>query len=1661
MKPKLLSLILATAFLLSVGYFGCGGDDEKPSSRKPTNQNPSDETEEEAKLLPIEIDEAGISAVISGKEVKLSIPLFTKTKSKVSGELKLRLDPILQTGEKGKESSIDFTIEGGAKTITATAEIDKTTLAPGETANYIINLDAVVKNYKPKSYKRSLFDAVKISEAVLLSTDTFIAGGKSYLRAMVRDPKTGNPVKGAKVTAKINIPTVEIYGIGITDDFGVAPVLIEISESIGSQSAVMAMTVENGDESQYVEKPVQILRNQRVLLTTDKPLYQPGQTMHLRALALRYPNLAPEAEKECLFEVMDAKGNKVFKKRINTNKYGIASTTFKLAREVNMGAFSIKATVGDTVSEKTVTVEKYKLPKFKVELTADKAFYKPGDVVALNIKAYYFFGKALANASYTITAQQYDTSLSTFSQLDGKLDKDGLATVKVELPKKFYGDPFHQGNAFVLFNLTVLDTANQKVEASKQFPVVESAILPFMFCENDYVANGIPNRFFILASDPNGQPVEADVSLKISGKEDIELKTDKFGVAIVEITPTENETALNVNVVAQTAAGESAERNFEFSATGAGTPAIRVRTDKAFYSVGETLQAEFFASGGRTGRVFLDIIKNAQTILTMGLDLDGGRASALVDITPDMSGTLQLFAYYITELGDLIRDTALIQISDANDLNISVKADKEIYLPAEDATINFEITDAEKSPVAAALGIQIVDEAVYALMENKPGLEKIFFQLEKEILEPRYQIKGFSQEELLDDDPASEERRERAAEVLMAAAGGEVNYGINENTYHAAQEIAKNKIVERVQKDFDEIAANIQLIWEQGQITEKNFEKWFSEHANDYLDPFGNAYTLSVVCRYEGSSCKYEYDNNFDGKISEDEVYVDIWDYEMTLYCLGADELKDTKDDIALNKDLWAVAKGNEPAFGNDDDEAVDDGDWADAGGERDDDDDALPPGENGEPSGGGGGGEEKPRVRKYFPETLYVNPSLITDESGRAQIKVKMADSITAWRMTTMASSLKGQLGSTATAITVFQDFFVDIDFPVALTQDDEVSVPVIVYNYLAEPQNVNLIVEEADWFTLLDASSKMIPLEPNQVTSVYFRVRVDKVGFHSFTVYGMGSKQSDAVARSVEVIPNGTPIYTTFSGTLKDEVEHTVSFPPDAIEGANKLQIKVYPGLLSQVVEGLDSMLQMPSGCFEQTSSSTYPNVLVLDYLRQTGTLSPEIEVKALDYIAQGYQRLLTFEVDGGGFEWFGNQPAHIILTAFGIMEFNDMSKVYEVDPAVIERTQTWLANKQQGDGSFHPQSGGYFDGAINSYTDSVLRNSAYVTWALVESGYKGYQTNAAIAYLENHYKEAKDNYTLAVIANAFVSYNPNHTVAKAVLDELNERKIVDGDKIYWDQDAATESYSYGASAGLETTAMIAYAMIRSGAYFETAQGVLNYLAASKDQFGNWSNTQATIYALRSFIASLKNQSQPANATVKVFHNESLIQTYDITDDTSDVFRQIDLAASELQAENNLKLTISGEGTFMYQIVGTHFIPWQAVEEPTGDALAITVDYDKTNLAVDDEVEVTVTVTNNIPDSKPGMILVDLGIPPGFDVVSSDLDKVIEENPVVTKYELTGRQILVYIAQVNFGEPVVFSYHLTARFPVNAQTPSSKVYAYYTPEDSSTAEPEIIVVE
>ncbi len=490
------------------------------------------------------------------------------------------------------------------------------------------------------------------------------------------------------------------------------------------------------------------------------------------------------------------------------------------------------------------------------------------------------------------------------------------------------------------------------------------------------------------------------------------------------------------------------------------------------------------------------------------------------------------------------------------------------------------------------------------------------------------------------------------------------------------------------------------------------------------------------------------------------------------------------------------------------------------------------------------------PRVRREFPETLFWQPEIITDDRGEATLEVDLADSITTWRVAASAVSAGGELGSTEAGLVVFQDFFCDLDLPASLTRHDRIEVPVAVHNWLDEPQTVQVELASAPWFRLEGSSTRTIELGPREVTSVRFAIEALEPGVHVLSVSARGARVADALERQVRVEPDGRRVETVANGTLRGAAGHDLSFPADAVPGGNDLYLKVYAGGFDQVVEGLDGILRMPYGCFEQTTSVTYPNVLVLDYLRRTGRIAPEIELNAAALVNQGYQRLLTFECEEHGFEWFGRSPANVVLTAYGLMEFVDMARVHDVDPDLIERTRAWLLGQQTGSGEWVRDGRHVAAGAVHARPGEDLRTTAYVAWALARSGATGRGVSWALDRVAAEAVGEADPYTLALCANALAAAGRSDQ-AEHLVARLEASKIEEGG-VHWTSETAGVTCSLGRSLDIECTALAIQAYLATGWGTATAHRALEWLAGTRDAWGTFHSTQATIQSLRALLAA-----------------------------------------------------------------------------------------------------------------------------------------------------------------------------------------------------------------
>lgn len=1606
----------------------------------------------------------------------------------------------------------------------------------------------------------------------------------------------------------------------------------------------------HGEEK--LERQVQIRSDGKILLVSDKPVYQPGQLIHLRTLALRSFDMKPLEGKEMLLEIEDSKGNKVFKRTLKTSDFGVASVDFQLADEVNMGNYTIRAAIPFTPNssppvgrggamaqaEKTVQVKRYVLPRFKVEVKADKTFYLPKEKIAVDLQSDYFFGKPVANSQVEVSASTFDVAFKEFAKWKGTTDANGHAKFDIQLPDYFVGQPLQAGNAIVKLEVTVLDNAEHKEKVTKSYAVSEQPIQVSVMPEGGKLAAGLENRLFVAALYPDGSPAP-NTEIKVwhqrqpnanqpwrggrfgrgmpimpqlppqpvaqpakDAKEEklpdplAVLKTNAAGLAEIKITPAHTEFRVggwgsehielvggdqerwgphmvyDLRIDAKDPRGNQSRSTFTLSTHPHGE-SVLLRLDKAIYQAGERINIDIRSSAGLP-TVYVDIVRNGQIMLSKWLEVKAGSAAHALDLPPAVFGTLEIHAYQMLWTGKIVRDSRVAYVQPRSDLKITATPGKEVHEPGENGRIRFLVTDQAGKPAQAALGVIVVDEAVYALQDLQPGLEKVYFTLQEELLKPSAQIK-FSPGESIDGivrQPVVPAGKQQIAEALLTSV-----------KLPAPKRWDVNPAADRkriVDSHLRHVAAMLQQVaWESDNVIEfdKREKRWVFRQGllddmlkNNRLQPahldngFGGRFTLDDFARLEKSFTaenlgmgittqrlqQWQHQLGNYASLIKQTAYKDgRWTLpdnalELSLKAGAIDKrwLKDgfgqpfqlvrknrkpgkesqsvlddydvvspgpdgkigTADDITLSKALsepyrfgglasaWWLGEGYVAAAKFDDfrdlllverDRAVMERMHA------------IPmPGVPGAAPGGLGGGGAKnarggvdmaegarrgesaqsgapgaaPRVREFFPETMLWQPALITDEKGIADLSINFADSITTWRLSASANAKSGAIGGAAVPLKVFQDFFVDIDLPVHLTQSDEIAFPVAVYNYLKTPQTVKIELQKEEWFELLEPQGqpslglvRTLELQPNEVTSVKFRIRAGKIGWQPLTVKAFGSKKSDAVKRIVEVVPNGQKIEKNYSDRLVGSISHTIDIPEKAIPDASKLMVKIFPGAMAQVVDGLDGMLRMPNGCFEQTSSSAYPNVLIVDYIKKNRIASPAMLMKAENYLNVGYQRLLTFERPGGGFDWWGREEPLIWTSAYGLQEFSDMARVYPIDRGVIERTQGFLMRKRDKDGTWS-NIGATHGETIASMGNPKLLLTSYVTWSLLESGYDKKQLQVSVDYIRNNLDAAGDNgYILALAANALAAFDSRDDSTLQCLQKLDRLRIEEKQlKVQFLPARGTSlTYGRGDSVAVETTALAALAMMKTGGFNASVNQSLAYLVKTKQASGTWGTTQATILALKALLSGMGGGELKEDVFFTIKLNGQGAVRGKIAKADADVMQSFELKGFKQTGANTVQIEVNGETNLMYQIVSRHFEAWQKQLEPEQPAIDVKVEYDRTRLSTKDilKAKATLKYSGKIPTY---MVMLDLGIAPGFSVDPGDFAEMVNTNKV-KKFEITARQVILYLGDVRPGDELTFEYVLRPRYPLRARTPASTAYEYNTPGVRATANPVELTVE
>jgi hypothetical protein len=740
------------------------------------------------------------------------------------------------------------------------------------------------------------------------------------------------------------------------------------------------------------------------------------------------------------------------------------------------------------------------------------------------------------------------------------------------------------------------------------------------------------------------------------------------------------------------------------------------------------------------------------------------------------------------------------------------------------------------------------------------------------------------------------------------------------------------------------------------------------------------------------------------------------------------------------------------------------------------------------------------PRLRNYFPETLVWLPSLETDKRGRTSFDFKFADNVTTWKMAVIGSTEDGRIGFIEKDLRSFQPFFVDHDPPKILTEGDEISLPVVVRNYLQRPQEVSVVMKTEPWFSMLGPATKSVQVPSGDSTRETFDLRtVASVREGPQRVTAFAGDANDAIEKPVTVHPDGEENVASASLLFLSEARLTVNLPADALLSAKRGELKIYPNLLAHISEGIEGILERPHGCGEQTISSTYPNLIALRYLKESEK-EQAVAAKARKYLQAGYDRLLNYRTPDGGFSYWGrNDEPDLALTAYALRFLTDAREFIDVNSDVIDSARTWMINHQRPDGSwpsrYHwsEKEDANRSPVLTAYIAKTLAmiqrseklknvSGPAIEKRLAEDSASSAALKRAIALLAQRSQAIDEPYLIASYAAAAFAAN-NLEAGSTAASRLRAMARSEGGMAYWSQEANTPFYGWGLAGSVETTALVIQALVRDAetngddhaveADKQLVDRGLLFLLKLKDRYGVWYSTQATVNVFDAFSAIASRRRESVNPSLNANQTEVLVNgnhaaTLEIPNDGRLVPPiLVDVTKFLANGENVVEIKRQGQPSeASAQLLATYYMPWSASKAAAqknarandSDALRLAVSFDKTTASSSDEITCHVEA-ERIGFHGYGMMLAEIGLPPGADVDRASIEHAMREAGWgINQYDVLPDRLVVYLWPRAGGTK--FDFKFKPRFGLKAKSAPSVLYDYYNPEARTTVTPTAFVV-
>ncbi|MEZ4360581.1 MAG: MG2 domain-containing protein [Kofleriaceae bacterium] len=1324
----------------------------------------------------------------------------------------------------------------------------------------------------------------------------------------------------------------------------------------------------------------------RGYLMVDKPMYQPGETVWLRG-DLRHAASLSLAPSWGTLRLLDPRGGQVSQSSIALQG-GVAAADLTLAQDAPGGEYTLELITGQgVVLKRPIIVASYEAPRLKKTLEMLRKAYGPGDTAAAAVEIHHTTGAPFANQPLTALVTLDDAELL---RTPITTDSQGRATVRFDLPKTIA-----RGDAL----LTILaDDGGFTESIQKRVPIVLSSLRLSMFPEGGELITGLPGRVYVSAENRIGKPADIEgVVLDDQQREVATFASLRDGMGRFELTPRPGHTyqvAIRkpVGIAQRFDVPAAAARGCALTAVDDFAGQLATVDVAATCTEAQTVYAVASLRGKRLASVAVDVEAGKPAVLALPTDKDAQGAVRVTLFAPAGAPSQPLDPWAAPMVATPIAER-LIYRGLGQDLKIEISADKTSYTPRDKVALKIKASDLAGKPVAASLGVSVVDDTVLALADDKTASLRAHLYLEAElpatpIEDPNFYFSGkpeaaaaldllmgtkgyrrFEWQAALAPPPPPMPVATAAPQLEGVALDAQEDAPLEDPRELAPRKPAPRRQAAKPRAPKPAVAAPM------AKAKARDVQK--RELANGELAR-GNKNWRGAGGRARAVAA-----------IEEERGFADL--------------------DQAL-----AVAR----VFPIPD----------------------YQPGYQG--------------ARTDFRETIFWAPDVRTAADGTATVTFPTSDAVTSFRVVAEGASLGGLPGRGEALIKNELPLSLDTKLPLEVAAGDHLELPVALTNKTTRPLTASLDAKFGAAFRLSNAPKGTITLAAGEKKTVIFPLDVVGLGRDArdgdlaIAVSTGGLK--DSVEKTVKVVPLGFPIELAASGTAKRGAQRHVFDASGAMPGTLVAQVTLYPSPLAAMTRGTEAILREPGGCFEQTSSSNYPNVMAMQYMA-TGDVDPKIVQRATELMGRGYKILAGYETKEKGYEWFGQNPGHEALTAYGLMEFEDMATVHdEVDRKMIERTAAWLLGRRDGKGGFLRSSQ-----ALDSFgRANPTTTDGYIVWALTESGRKDLRKELEVQATVG--LGSADPYHVALAANSLLNTEPQGrgpAIAKRLAAMQSPAGNFPGAK-------ETITMSGGESLEIETTSLALLALMKAsgeGEYEAPIRNAVTWLNSKRDGYGAFGSTQGTVLALKALTRYADYSRRTSASGVAIVRiNGKEVKRVAFDKGARDALEFGDLASAMAAGKNTIEVELEGEATMPYSIS----VAFRSAR-PASSAQAkvdVVTQLGKAKVALGEGVRLHAEIVNKTKDGIP-MTLARIGTPAGLSFQTWQL-KELKDKGVIDFYETGAREVVVYLRAMAPGARKQLELDLLATLPGTYVAPASSAYLYYTDEDKSWAAPTTVEV-